>query len=130
MRREEILNKWSFYEIKNAGEMWNLPNKHLEDEVVYENYSNWEKIINLFNDPPLVDLPNFVSRETFEVWYAILARYFESKPNNVSMRVFMKKQPKLVDLADDILRIVDKLREDDKVIKLLSGVKEEIIIGV
>ena len=130
MRREEILNSYDFYKLPGTVEMWGLPNKLLEDEVVYENYQNWEEIINLFNNSPKIEIPNFVSQETFKTWYAILARYFETKPTNATMEVFLSKQPKLAPMADGIVKIVDKLRKNDKIVRLLEKVKEEITDGV
>jgi len=142
MKREEILNRLGFYEISGTHELWNLPNKHLEDEVVYDSYRNWEKVVNLFNNPPEVKLPNFVSpargasqieaggRETFGIWYAILAKYFEKKPDSQAMRIFLSKQPNLAARADDIIKAIDKLRKNDKVVELLGKVKEEIITGI
>ncbi len=128
MRREEILNKLGFYDLPSAGDLWGLPAKHLEDEVVYEDYQNWEEAINLFNNPPKTEIPNFVSRETFEFWYAILAKYFEKKPDSETMKMFISKQPKLAPMADDIVKVVDKLRKNDKIVRLLGKVKEEIVL--
>jgi hypothetical protein len=130
MRREEILNSHDFYKLPGTLEMWDLPNKLLEDELVYDAYKNWEKIINLFNNPLEIELPNFAGRETFEIWYAILAKYFERRPDSESMKIFISKQLKLAPLAKGIVEVVDKLRISDKVVKLLNKVKDEIINGV
>jgi hypothetical protein len=130
MQREAILNKHAFYDLPGAGDVWNLANKHLEDEVVYDDFNNWEKIINLFNNAPFVENNINVSPETFSVWYATLAKYFESKPTSETIRIFLLKQPKLAPIAKEIVASVDKLRKSDKVVKILSKVKEEIIIGM
>ncbi len=130
MRREEILNKYNFYDLPWAGDVWHLANKHLEDEIVYDSYNNWEKIINLFNNAPFMENNINVSRETFTVWYAILAKYFELKPNSETMRIFFGKQPKLVPIADKIVASVDKLRKNAKIVELLGRIKDEIITGV
>jgi hypothetical protein len=144
MRREEILNDFDFYSLANTTGFEGIANKLLEDELIYDSYKNWEKIIGLFNKPPEIKLPNFVTpasthedcsstrggRETFEVWCAILAKYFEKKPSAETMRIFLCKQPKLVSIAKDIIDSVDKLRKNDKVIELLIRVKDEIIRGI
>lgn len=130
MRREEILNSYDFYKLPKTLEMSDLPNKLLEDEIVYDSYDNWKWVMKIFNKLPKVDVPNFVPRGTFEIWYAILAKYFEKKPDSHTMRVFLGKQPKLADKADDIVAIVDKLRKNDRVVELLGKVEEEIIIRV
>lgn len=128
MRREEILNSYDFYKLPGTLEMWDMPNKLLEDEVVYGSYQNWEETINLFNNPPKIEIPNFVSRETFEFWCAILAKYFEKKPDSETMGTFISKQPKLAPAANEIIKIVDKLRKNDKVVRLLEKVKDEIVL--
>ncbi len=128
MRREEILNNYKFYDLPGTLEMWDLPNKLLEDEAVYGSCNNWEEVVSLFNNPSEIEIPNFVSRETFEFWCAILAKYFEKKPDSRTMRIFISKQPKLAPMADDIVEIVDKLRKNDKVVRLLEKVKDEIVL--
>jgi hypothetical protein len=128
MRREEILNDYNFYDLSGTSGLWGLPNKLLEDEVVYDNCKNWEEIIRLFNNPPKIELPNFVARETFEIWCAILAKYFERKPDSKIIGIFLSKIPELAPVADEIAKAVDKLRKNDKVVRLLEKVKEEIIL--
>jgi hypothetical protein len=130
MRREEILNKYNFYDLPGAGDLWHLANKHLEDEVVYDVYNNWEKIVSLFNNAPFVENNINVSRETFSVWYATLAKYFEIKPTSATMAIFLSKQPKLAPIAGEIVASVDKLRKNGKVVELLEKVKDEIIGGM
>jgi hypothetical protein len=127
MRREEILNNHDFYSLENTTDFFQQPAKMLEDEVVYESYNNWEKVVNYFNNPPKIDNGINVARETFELWYAILAKYFEKKPDSQSIKIFLSKQPALIGNADGIVRIVDNLRKDSRVIKILEKVKEEIV---
>jgi len=127
MKREEILNRDKFYALKYASDFWNMPAKLLEDELIYGEYNNWEKIVSYFNDPPIVESGINVSRETFEFWYAIIARFAERQPDTRTISAFLSKQPGLVDLAKDVVVTVDKLRQNDKVVALLKKVKEEII---
>jgi hypothetical protein len=127
MRREEILNSYNFYKLPGTMDMWDQPNKLLEDEIVYGSYDNWEKVTHLFNNPPEIELPNFINRETFEIWYAILAKYFEKRPDSSSMKIFISKQLKIERVADDLVAAVDKLRKNGKVVEILAKVKNEII---
>lgn len=127
MKREEILNKYDFYSLKNASDLWNLPAKIFEDEVIYDDWKNWEKLVHYFNNIPAVDTGIGVSRETMELWYAIIAKYIEKKPDNKSMKIFLSKQPKLLCIAKEIIGTIDKLRKDDKVVEILSKVKDEIV---
>jgi hypothetical protein len=129
MRREEILNDSGFYKISGTAELWGLPNKMLEDEVVYDFFKDWDAIVGYFNNAPVVETNIGVSRETFRVWYAMLAKYFENKPDSDSIRIFIKKQPKLKSMADDIVSHVDKLIKNDKVVETLRGVKDGIVTG-
>lgn len=127
MRREEILNKYKFYDLKNTADFWHQPAKMLEDEILYEEYNNWEKLVHYFNNIPLTDTGINVSHETLALWYAITAKYIEKKPDNKSMHIFFSKQPSLVEKADGIIETVDKLRKNAKVAEVLKKVKEEII---
>lgn len=127
MKREEILNRHNFYSIKGAGEFAGTANKLLEDELLYDYYNNWEKLVLYFNNVPKMETGIDVSRETFELWYAIIARYLEKKPDNKSMHVLLSKQPSLVAKADGIIDAVSKLREDKKAVEILRKVAEEIV---
>lgn len=127
MRREEILNQYGFYSIGHTEEFCRQPSKMLEDELVYDEYNNWEKLVNYFNDVPFISNGINVPKETFELWYSILANYLDKKPNNNSVKIFLLKQPDIAPIANDIIETVDKLRKNDKVIGLLKRVHKEII---
>jgi len=127
MKREDILNNHKFYEIEGAAEMAGLAAKLLEDELVYENYNNWEKIRLYFNNAPKIDPGIDVSPETFGMWYAMLSHYLEKKPDNKSIHIFLSKQPSLVEKADRIIDEVSKLREDKKAMEILRKVADEIV---
>ncbi len=127
MRREEILNQYGFYSIGHTEEFCRQPAKMLEDELVYDEYNNWEKLVNYFNDVPFISNGINVPKETFELWYSILANYMNKKPNDSSVKIFLLKQPDIAPIANDIIKTVDKLRKNDKVIELLKRVHEEII---
>lgn len=127
MRREEILNQYDFYSMKYTEEFYRQPAKMLEDEILYDRYDNWEKIANYFNDVPIISNDINVSKESFELWYSILANYIEKKPNNNSIINFLSKQPGLAPTAKNVVAIVDKLRKNDKVIETLKKVADEII---
>jgi hypothetical protein len=127
MKREEILNKYGFYEINNAADFWHLPAKALEDELIYGEYNNWEKLVNFFNNAPYFDAGIGVTRETFSLWYAILAKYLEKKPDSRATHVYLSKQIGLAEKADEIVKTIDKLRKSAKVVKLLKNIANEII---
>ncbi|MFA6973640.1 MAG: hypothetical protein WC238_02765 [Parcubacteria group bacterium] len=127
MKREEILNKYGFYELDNAANHWHLPAKILEDELIYNEYNNWEKLISFFNNAPYFDAGIGVTPETFSLWYAILAKYMEKKPDDRTMHVCLSKQINLAEKADEIVKTIDKLRKNEKVRRLLKKVAEEII---
>jgi hypothetical protein len=127
MRREEILNSYKFYEIPGTADFWHQSAKQLEDELLYGEYNNWEKVVHYFNNVPMLEIGVGVTRETFQLWYAIIAKYIEKKPDSKAMHIFLSKQPSFAAKADDIIKSVDKLRKNEKVIELLGKVKEEII---
>jgi hypothetical protein len=127
MRREEILNGYDFYSLKYTEEFYNQPAKMLEDELIYEKYENWEKLTNYFNDVPMISTGIDVPRETFELWYSILASYMKVKPDSNSINIFLSKQPTLASTASGIVEIVDKLRKNDRVVEILKKVSEEIV---
>jgi hypothetical protein len=126
MRREEILHKYDFYSLRGANAI-DPTVKLVEDELVYDEFKNWEKLRYVLNNPPIVKTDLDVSQETIERWYAILAKYFEKKPDDRTMKIFLSKQPSLKEGIEEIIDGVRKLRENQKAIEILKKVSEEII---
>ena len=83
--------------------------------------------MHYFNNIPLINSGIDISQETLELWYAIVAKYIEKKPDSKLMKIFILKQPRLANFAEDIVKTIDKLRKDDKVVEILRKVKEEIV---
>jgi len=127
MKRDEILNKYNFYNLKNTTDFYSGSAKLLEDELVYNEYANWEKLILYFNHPPYIKTDLDIDKNTFQLWYAMAAKYMERKPDNKSMRVFLSKLPKRAKKARNIVESVSELRENKKACELLLQVKEEIV---
>lgn len=127
MRREEILNKHGFYKLEKAAELAGRPAKFLEDILLYDVYNNWEKMANYFRNPPLVNLDINVDRQTFVLWYAILAKYIEEKITLKSISVILSKLPKLSQEAGEIVHLVDDLQKNNKAAKKLLVVMDEIV---
>ena len=128
MKREEILNKYNFYEITRDIEASWLANKMLEDELVYEVYNNWEKLFHYFNNIPKIDLLPGISREALEFWYAMVARYIKEKPNNRSAHIFVSKikQPD-VQKADRVINKIERMKKNAVALEILGKTYEEIV---
>lgn len=127
MRREEILNKYNFYSLKNTTDIYSHPAKLLEDELLYDYYDNWEKISYYFNHPPYIETIAKITPETFNLWYAVLSKYIEKKPDNRSMKNFLIKNLRVASRAPEIITSLAKLRENKKAVEILKKVKDEII---
>ncbi|OGI29446.1 MAG: hypothetical protein A2288_01650 [Candidatus Moranbacteria bacterium RIFOXYA12_FULL_44_15] len=127
MKREEILNAHKFYEIAGAGDFYGQAAKSLEDELVYDEYNNWEKIRHYFNNPPRIENGINVEIETFNLWYAILSKYFEKKPDEKSLRIFFTKQPHHQSNINELMESTFSLGKNKKAVEILEKVSEEIV---
>jgi hypothetical protein len=127
MKREEILNKYKFYSLENIGIFEIIANKLVEDELLYDECNNWEKVAHYFNNAPKIETGIDIAQETIGLWYAIIAKYIEKKPNKKTMRIFLTKMPGLMNKAAEIMESVDNLRKNEKVIEILRKIKNEII---
>lgn len=128
MRRNEIMleKKDSFFDSKDLL-VWNEAGKILEDKIIYPEFSNWEKLVNYFNNPPFQESGLFVTPETFKFWYAILAKYFEKRSDEKSIRAFMSKQDRDKDSIDKIIEKITTLEKSKKFLEILESIKEEIV---
>jgi len=127
MKREEILNKYDFYSFKNDTKFYIQAAKFLEDGLIYDSYNNWEKITNYFNNCPYIKNNLNISPETFGLWYAILAKYAQIKPENKTIRIFAVKTLEDPENTDEIIKSIDELQKNEKVVEILKKVKDEII---
>lgn len=130
MKRESILNNSGFYKIKYAADIYGFSSKGLEDELVYYEYNNWEKLVNYFNNPPFFKTEIGVKKETYNLWYAIIAKYIETRPNEKTMRVFLRKQSHLPASLDEIIEKIILLKQDNKVMEILKTIPQKIIYPV
>lgn len=127
MKREEILNNSGFYDMSDASDLSNQPAKMLEDEILYDKYNNWEKLVYYFNNPPFIASGLNIKKETFELWYAVVARYLERRPDDKSIRAFLVKQASLVSRIDNIMKKISLLRKNKKALDILGKVYQEIV---
>lgn len=127
MKREEILNNSGFYDIPDTCDLSNQPAKMLEDEILYDRYNNWEKLVHYFNNPPFIDSGLNIKKETFELWYAVVAKYLEKRPDDKSIRAFLVKQSSLVSRIDGIMEKISLIRKNKKALALLEKVHQEIV---
>jgi len=127
MKREEILNKYNFYDISETAKHENAPSKSLEDVLLYERNNNWEKTCLYLNNTQFFsqDLP--VSVEVFQLWYAIVGKYIEKSPDERTIRIFLNKILKSTDKTKSIMESFEKLKNNEKAKSILLKVVEEIV---
>jgi hypothetical protein len=101
--------------------------KLLEDEIIYCEYNNWEKVKSYFNNPPFIATDVDVDAQTFKLWYAILAKYIEKPLNEKSIRIFTSKVLESFEGREEIMKSINELKKNEKVLEILRKVKNEII---
>ena len=127
MRREEFLNQSGFYSLQGASDFFGRPAKLWEDELIYDTYDNWEKLVAYFRNSPRIEEQNLADDKTVALWYAILATYMERKPDEKAMRVFLAKLAKLKQKSDEMMEALGRLKKNDRARKILMNIQEEIV---
>jgi len=128
LKREEILTQKNFYSLEETKDFYGqMAAKMLEDELIYDNFPNWEKLENFFSHAPFVETGLDLSPETFRLWYAIVGKYIEKRPDEKSIGIFLSKQQNLTDRAEKILQSLAKLKKNKKIIGIISAIKEGIL---
>jgi hypothetical protein len=127
MKREEILNKYGFYNILGTTDFSNRPAKFFEDWVIYDGYNNWEKLVYYFNGPPYFENSAGASKETFELWYAIIAKYIETAPDEKTTRALIAKLPDIREKSEGIMNSISKIKKSQKAVEILKKVWQEIV---
>jgi len=127
-KREEILTQKNFYSLEETKDFYGqMAAKMLEDELIYDNFPNWEKLENFFSRTPFVETGLNLTSETFRLWYAIVGKYIEKKPDGKSIGIFLSKQQNLTDRAEKILQSLAELKKNKKIINMISAIKDEIL---
>lgn len=127
MRREELLNQKNFYSIIDTAKFEGGSAKLLEDELLYDKNNNWEKLASYFNNIPHVETGLTLTPEAISLWYAMLAKYIEKKPDAKSMHIFLSKLNYAGGTADDILAAIQKLSKNQKAVEILQTIEENIV---
>ena len=127
MRREEILNKYGFYDIPETSAYVGMPAKLLEDNLLYARYDNWEKICAYFNNSQFFPQELPVKKEVFQLWYAILGRYIEKAPDERTTKIFISKLYSSAEKTKAMMSLFAKFKQDEKVKNILLKVVEEIV---
>ena len=126
-KREEILGRHGFYSLDGTADLACIPSKLLEDKIIYSRYNNWKKLADFFRNPPEIDTGINISRETFKLWYAILAEYISQKPDSKIINKFASSLPALANMAEDIVKSIGVLEKNKKVVDILGRVEGEIV---
>lgn len=127
MKREEILNNYKFYSLPDASDAYGRPAKLLEDSLVYDYYDNWEKISLYFSHAPFIETGVKIDQETLSLWYAILAKYVEKKPDDKSYQTIISKLSGLAPRTEEYLKKIKELRKNKKITEILIKIKDEIV---
>lgn len=125
MKREDILKKHDFYSINKTSDCYGRPAKLFEDLITYDNYNNWEKLVNYFNNPSFIDTGLNINRDSYNLWYAVLAKYIEKKPDIKSIKIFLSKIR--LSNKEEIVSIIEEFMKDKKIAKTLGAVYNEIV---
>lgn len=122
LRRNEFLRDKKFYEIKGIASAYYLSYYFLEDCLIWDKYNNWENVSYLYKNPPHYATSEKIYLSDWNFWYEIVAKYILSKPNEQSIREFIRHQPTVAAKIDRIAREFEFFKKNAKVVEILESV--------
>lgn len=126
-KREEILEKKEIYDLNMAKNwIYSTALKLVEDEIMYDKYRDWDEAIKIFDtyfDEEYEYVPN---KKVLEEWHDLVKKLFRSKPDAETWRELMLRRGIKKDVLMKILKQMELVRNDRKMINILSETYEEI----
>lgn len=130
MKRLETIKRKEFSPLGEYDLIYDQAGKMLEDELLYAEYNNWEKLALFFSNAPEIKTNLKLSPGSFRFWYSIVARYFSEKPNEKTIHIFLTKQNfygRETKRADKIIAALREIKKDKKAVEALGKIKNEIL---
>ncbi len=91
--------------------------KILEDEIFYNYVEDWEVIINYLNKILPIEKDSGIAKKYLEKWHLLLQQYFHHEPDRNAVSKFTHSIGFSQDVSDEINRNVAKMRTNEKIIK-------------
>lgn len=94
--------------------------KLLEDEVVYDSFSEWENVLQTLQQVYDEELYYLDSREHIGRWHDILRRYLAQKPGAAARRQMSLDIGLSASSADEINSVLERLRSNERTLHLIE----------
>lgn len=127
LRRSELLRDKDFFEIDEVKDSYYFSNYLLEDQLLWDEYNNWETLVNYFNNAAFVDLFEELDESDWSFWFEMLAEYIQKKPDKKSTQKFLKKIPSFAGKADHLLEEIEQLEAEKEIAEILQNLHEEML---
>lgn len=98
--------------------------KLLEDELLYENFDEWNNLIKDFNDIPYGQIKIDLDKLYIEKWYSLLQEYFSTKPTPQVREKFIKEIGFTSEDAQEMNIIIHEAISNQKIRDIILGLYE------
>ncbi len=85
-KREKFIVERGLYELLPKGNYMHASLKLVEDELLYDTFGDWSKIIRILDYYPEEEMGYGINKETGEYWHELLKKYFQKKPQPSTFR--------------------------------------------
>lgn len=122
--REKYMVEKGIYDLIPHSKFITQSLKIYEDEVLYKNVSDWNKVIAFF-DKVLNEEMEFVNQaDKINVWHSLMQEYFKESPTDVSRRNFILAIGFSEEIAVEINKLINQMRQTPEIRQIILDLYE------
>ena len=99
--------------------------KFFENELFYENISEWNHIIQEFENIPYKEITFPVDKLNIDKWFSLFRQYFSEKPTDKTRDVFIKAIGFSANDTEEINNLVQEIRSNIEVKEMILSLYRE-----
>lgn len=123
--RENYIIANKIYELLPESKYITQSLKLLEDDLLYEKFGIWEKIIRDFESIPFEQIKFELDKDHIENWYSLLREYFSSKPNPEIRTKFITRIGFKEEDAREMNNFIELARNNERVKRVIYGLYDQ-----
>ncbi|MFZ3069303.1 MAG: hypothetical protein WA052_03205 [Microgenomates group bacterium] len=111
--RENFMRSQNVYSLLPESPFITQALKFFEDEILYEERSNWDEIASYFGEVKSEELSFGIKTVDIEKWHGFLRTYFRTKPSDQNIRNFVLGASKSREMTEEIIRLTKMMRGNE-----------------
>jgi hypothetical protein len=113
--REKFVKKNGLYSLLPSSPFLTQAVKIYEDQILFNKVKNWDEIIGFFSKVLPEEQSFGIKEKDLKKWHFLLQKYFQKKPNDENIRLFVSTLGKPKEMSEEIIRLIRVIENKPKI---------------